>query len=213
MNQPPSGIAARHHQNLHVEVVTAHLSSKSRARARPQARENCPWRIHHPEASTEEALRGLGEALSSSPRRSPLFQDTASLDATCTGVVIAGAGTPHRSDCFTVTHPHTQHPPAPRKPSAASARHCRHPSAAPHCSGAWHLSMPRALGWLSQLRAHRRMIAVIVSLSLTLTPSTLHHPPPPSSIIAQHGHCQYGPETAVQGMLVMSCITMLPSIT
>ena len=33
-----------------------------------------------------EALRGRSEALSSSPHRSPLFQDTASLDATCSGV-------------------------------------------------------------------------------------------------------------------------------
>ena len=75
------------------------------------------------EASTMEALRGRGEALSSSPHRSPMFQDTASLDATCTGVVIGAAG-----------------------------------KQLPH-------------------------IAVIVSLSLTLTPSTLQHPPIPSSTL------------------------------
>ena len=94
-----------------------------------------------------EALRGLGEALSSSPRRSRLFQDTASLDATCSGVIIGAAGKqlPHIA---VIVHDH-----------------CRHSHPAPS--------------------------------------TTLHHH-------AQHGHCQYHPETAVQGMLVMSCITMLP---
>ena len=69
-----------------------------------------------------QALRGRGEALSSSPHRSPLFQDTVSLDATCTGVIIGAAGKQLARIAVivtVVTHPH----PAPSPPSTTLHHH------------------------------------------------------------------------------------------